>query len=792
MYVVSFYSYKGGVGRTVALLNSAWHLAKRGSRVALLDLDLEAPGLHKAALWRADPEMRPLEWEPPQLRLGFCDLVQEYWNQKPASPIRLRDTLNRYLSTGLGPDGRMALLAAHGKDDSGYSAFLHRFSWSQFYDQQDRPGKFLTAALVAGFTKLGYDYLFIDARTGLTDVRGATLVDMPDLVVLVTNLSHQSVDGIRDQLTVIRQVNQDIDAKGQSTSRRRDRYEWKIKTLIVASPLPVGELEKRGQRVREIEEEKLCHPIAVQIDYLPFLALDESHQLLGPTIEKPWGKFLSVAMQPYAALANAIVKNNPWELENILAQGTELLNIGRWKEALAHFDDVDDRIDASEDRDKERLKDAALYGKTLARLRAVVQIEEASKGVDDLVRRALTESEVEKERAANLQLALAWTLVVTEKYSKAAALAEQAFGLANAQATRLICGFVAGQAWRWAEEWQKAREWLEQADELYKKTENSWPLLHALLLEELARLYAEVGPIARGREAHGRAQDLVKTGLVMSRYVRARLLLANADLRVVAGNGIGALQDYQTAIDEFQAAVEYPGVLDAMAQSIELSIRFDLDVDHWSRIALELNLRQRQVRIELARVNRELAHGQNKRFLEKRPPMHIASRQTEDEDSFDLEAAWSLSTARACLLDGNVPAAAAALKKTEQSLAMSAADGLLSSYDHEIRLIHALLQLASGVQQQPDFIEPYAHSLQRNGLRTRLLQLRFVQAMFPAGRTEYLGRFVAYRREFDDLDGWLWNLPIAFVQHAGLLREHFVAVRDALGDTWSWPMPELP
>jgi MinD-like ATPase involved in chromosome partitioning or flagellar assembly len=46
METVAFYSYKGGVGRTLLVANTAQFLAMSGSRVVALDLDLEAPGLH--------------------------------------------------------------------------------------------------------------------------------------------------------------------------------------------------------------------------------------------------------------------------------------------------------------------------------------------------------------------------------------------------------------------------------------------------------------------------------------------------------------------------------------------------------------------------------------------------------------------------------------------------------------------------------------------------------------------------------------------------------------------------
>jgi MinD-like ATPase involved in chromosome partitioning or flagellar assembly len=42
---VSFYSYKGGVGRSMALANLATLLARKGRRVLMIDFDLEAPGL---------------------------------------------------------------------------------------------------------------------------------------------------------------------------------------------------------------------------------------------------------------------------------------------------------------------------------------------------------------------------------------------------------------------------------------------------------------------------------------------------------------------------------------------------------------------------------------------------------------------------------------------------------------------------------------------------------------------------------------------------------------------------
>src|SRR4051794_4103803 len=46
MQTITFYAYKGGTGRTLALANAAKYLARLGQKVFAVDLDLEAPGLH--------------------------------------------------------------------------------------------------------------------------------------------------------------------------------------------------------------------------------------------------------------------------------------------------------------------------------------------------------------------------------------------------------------------------------------------------------------------------------------------------------------------------------------------------------------------------------------------------------------------------------------------------------------------------------------------------------------------------------------------------------------------------
>lgn len=69
--VVTFYSFKGGTGRTMALANVAWILAASGRRVLVADWDLESPGLHRF--------FHPfLDAEAIQGTSGVIDMIRDY------------------------------------------------------------------------------------------------------------------------------------------------------------------------------------------------------------------------------------------------------------------------------------------------------------------------------------------------------------------------------------------------------------------------------------------------------------------------------------------------------------------------------------------------------------------------------------------------------------------------------------------------------------------------------------------------------------------------------------------
>src|SRR2546423_416248 len=76
MHTVTFYSYKGGTGRSMALMNVAAILADRGKKVLVVDFDLEAPGITTFDLAR-----------PSKARLGLVDFVRDYLKTNEAPSV---------------------------------------------------------------------------------------------------------------------------------------------------------------------------------------------------------------------------------------------------------------------------------------------------------------------------------------------------------------------------------------------------------------------------------------------------------------------------------------------------------------------------------------------------------------------------------------------------------------------------------------------------------------------------------------------------------------------------------
>src|ERR1035438_31577 len=192
MYVITFYSFKGGVGRTMAMVNAAAQLVKSGRSVLLVDFDLEAPGLD------AFPLLRPETTVP-----GIVEYVADYLTTGCAPPV------TKYVSScaSLGEGtGRLWIMPSGVRNDT-YSSRLQAISWQDLYSEHH--GYLLFEDLKAQWeSHLKPDYVFVDSRTGHTDVGGICTRQLPDAVVLSFLPNEENIRGLESIVAEIRQENE--------------------------------------------------------------------------------------------------------------------------------------------------------------------------------------------------------------------------------------------------------------------------------------------------------------------------------------------------------------------------------------------------------------------------------------------------------------------------------------------------------------------------------------------------------------------------------------------------------
>ena len=192
---VTFYSFKGGAGRSMALANVAWILAATGFRVLTIDWDLEAPGLHRY--------FRPFLRDPELVgSKGLIDLLWEYsdlmlspkdnWPSDLEDPKIFADPYRYIIPLEwplAGGTGCVHFLCA-GLQDAGYGSRVRDFDWRAFYERLGG------SAFIDTFReRLKYDFILIDSRTGVADTSGICTLQLPDQVVVCFTYNRQSIKG---------------------------------------------------------------------------------------------------------------------------------------------------------------------------------------------------------------------------------------------------------------------------------------------------------------------------------------------------------------------------------------------------------------------------------------------------------------------------------------------------------------------------------------------------------------------------------------------------------------------
>jgi cellulose biosynthesis protein BcsQ len=179
--VYTFYSFKGGVGRTMALANVAALLERWGHSVLVVDWDLEAPGLERFFV-RLKADLLSVRTET----LGIVDLVKA---REDNMELSWRERLIP-ITPGL------SMLTA-GRNDTEYARRLHSLNFQDLFERHDL-GEYIERLRNEWIA--AYDFILVDSRTGVTDIGGICTLHLADVLVLLFTTTESSMEGALDIL----------------------------------------------------------------------------------------------------------------------------------------------------------------------------------------------------------------------------------------------------------------------------------------------------------------------------------------------------------------------------------------------------------------------------------------------------------------------------------------------------------------------------------------------------------------------------------------------------------------
>jgi RecA/RadA recombinase len=200
--IFTFYSYKGGVGRSMAMAGVAYLLAQRNLRVLAIDFDLEAPGLERYFFDRE--RCREVRAQP-----GLLDLIRSYREALGSEAAFAAGTFKRWqdfrltaIHTAGRAGGSVDLMTAGRREPEAamrdYALTVRSFDWQDFF--VNWKGDLFFDWLRRQFTARdgGYDVVLVDSRTGVTEMGGVCAYQLADAAVLLCAPNDQNLEGTRD------------------------------------------------------------------------------------------------------------------------------------------------------------------------------------------------------------------------------------------------------------------------------------------------------------------------------------------------------------------------------------------------------------------------------------------------------------------------------------------------------------------------------------------------------------------------------------------------------------------
>jgi len=217
MKTVLFYSFKGGVGRTQTMFNIAKYLSKeRSKKILLVDFDLYAPGLSYISDFKiANGEYYLLEF-----------LVKTFGGEADIKFYVDKISNNLYLLP--------AFNMKHIKVYHSLLSELSQYLYSLKKATEKRKENISTVAddvfqYIVEVINLqnSFDYIFFDARTGITEVSDILFSNFLDIKVFISSFNEQNIQGTNDILELL-----------------SEQVGMEHSILRILSPKPIGEKRK--------------------------------------------------------------------------------------------------------------------------------------------------------------------------------------------------------------------------------------------------------------------------------------------------------------------------------------------------------------------------------------------------------------------------------------------------------------------------------------------------------------------------------------------------------------------
>ncbi len=192
MKTILFYSFKGGVGRTQSLLNIAKYLTQeKNKKIAIVDFDIYAPGISYLSSNIKDENKE-------YFLKYFVDIFEGEKNDIFIEKI----------------DENLSLIPAYNMQNikpyhdllTKLSQYLYsiKTSSSKEVDSLSTVADNIFEVIKNDIEKTGeYDYIFFDARTGITEVSDILFSQYVDMKVIISSYNKQNIDGTNEILKLL-------------------------------------------------------------------------------------------------------------------------------------------------------------------------------------------------------------------------------------------------------------------------------------------------------------------------------------------------------------------------------------------------------------------------------------------------------------------------------------------------------------------------------------------------------------------------------------------------------------